>query len=152
MAAAAPRDDIPIRLTVVEHNVAELKTGLDGHRNESRQGFGALQASLDRLSSDVAKRATPTNWYGFIGAAAATVMIIGSIFALAEWRVGSANAPLYEANQRQLREMAKLTDQLVELRIKQAVITAEGERVRIEQEARIRSRVESELRAPQTKQ
>lgn len=97
--------------------------------------------------SDVGKAGRPTNWYGLISAAAATVVIVGAIFGLAEWRVANASTPLYEAARETRANLQKAQEQLIELRIKQAVSAAENERIKIEQEARIRSRVDAEQRA-----
>lgn len=86
--------NLPIRVSVLEHGVQELKAGLDSHRGETRAAFNSLQLSLDRLGEDVSSRAQPTNWYGIMSAGAAAVMIVAAIFGLAEWRVNNAMTPL----------------------------------------------------------
>lgn len=145
--ATSEQHALPTRVSVLEHGVQELKTGLDGHRGETRAAFSALQQSLERLGNDIASRGNPTNWYGLISSAAATVMIVGAIFGLAEWRVANASTPLYEALKESRATDRRTTEQIVELRVKQAVMEAQSRRVEQEQDARIRSRVESETRA-----
>lgn len=149
--AGSESTTLPTRVSVLEHAVGEVKTGLDSHRGETRASFGEtraafnnLQSALERLGSDIAKRANPTNWYAVIGAAASTIGIVASIFALAEWRVSNANAPLYEAVRDGRAALSRNGDDIVKLRIQQGIMQAENERVKVEQEARIRTRVESE--------
>lgn len=135
---------LPTRVSVLEHSVGEVKAGLDSHRGETRAAFSNLQNALERLGADIAKRANPTNWYAVIGAAASTIGIVASIFALAEWRVSNASTPLYEAMRESRGALHRAGDDIVDLRIKQGIMQAENERVKVEQEARIRTRVESE--------
>lgn len=82
--------DIPTRVGVLEHGVQELKAGLESHRGESREGFRTIDAAISRLAGDIAKKAQPTNWFAILAAGAATVSIVGGIFALAEWRITTA--------------------------------------------------------------
>jgi hypothetical protein len=104
---------------VLEHGIQALKADLNGNR---------------------------TNWYGLLSAAAAALVIVGSIFGLAEWRVSNAQAPLVEAAREARKAIQHSTDMLVEIRIKQGVMEAENNRVKVEQEARIRARVDAEQR------
>lgn len=147
MPVAAEHSTLPTRVSVLEHGVQELKTGLDGHRGETRAAFSALQSTLERLGIDIASRASPTNWFGFISAAASAIAIVAAVFGLAEWRVSNAQAPLIETAREMRKTIERNADWIVELRIKQGVQETEHARVRIEQEARIRARVEAEQRA-----
>lgn len=142
--ATSDQGTLPTRVSVLEHGVQELRTGLDGHRNETRAGFQSMQATLERVIQEVANRAHPTNWIGIISAAAATVGIVAAVFSLSEWRVGTATAPLYELVRASARHVEKQDELIVNLRVMQAVQAAEAERVKVEQAARIKARVEAE--------
>jgi hypothetical protein len=144
---ASSETTLPIRVSVLEHTVGEVKSGLDSHRGETRTAFNNLQSALERLGADIARRASPTNWYAVIGATASGIGIVAAVFALAEWRVTNANAPLYEAVRDGRAAISRSGDDIVKLRIQQGIMQAEHERVKIEQEARIRSRVDAEQRA-----
>lgn len=147
-AMAARDTNLPTRVSVLEHGVQELKTGLDGARTESRQGFVAVQAALDRLSSDVAARAQPTNWGGLVSAAAAAVVIFSSIFGLAEWRVAQSTNPIITAlaaNQAWMRNMA---EQIVELRVNEAALRTKMLELDYAQQTRTRARIEAGINPP----
>lgn len=88
--AATEHARIPERVGILEHGLQKLETGLESHRGESREGFAKVFSAIERLAGDVAKRAHPTNWFAIIAAGAAAVSILGGIFALAEWRITSA--------------------------------------------------------------
>lgn len=145
--ATTDQGTLPTRVSVLEHGVQELRTGLDGHRNETRAGFQSLQATLERVGTEVANRARPTNWSGIIGAVASTIMIVGAIFGLAEWRVSNAVAPINEFRIERGVILRAMAEELVQLRIKLAVLEVGERRVRVEEEARIGARVNAEQRA-----
>lgn len=141
----SPESTLPTRVSVLEHGVSELKAGLDSHRGETRAAFNSLQMSLDRLGDDVSSRAQPTNWYGLLSAIAATVVIIGGIFALAEWRVTAALAPINEVRLERGVVLRDLQSQIFELRNKTTILDTASERIRIEENARITARVNAEF-------
>lgn len=138
---------LPTRVSVLEHGVTELKAGLDSHRGETRAAFSSLQSTLERVLSDVAKRANPTNWYAIISSAAGATVILAAIFGLAEWRMTNGTQPLVEAVRDSRTALSRAGDDIVALRIQQGIMQAEHERVKIEQAARIHARVEAEQRA-----
>lgn len=138
---------LPVRVSVLEHGVQELKSGLDGHRGETRIAFSSLQNTLERMSADIASRAQPTNWFGFIGAIGATVATLAMVLGLAEWRVTAAVAPIDAFRVERGVVLRQMAGEIQDLKVSMAVLQAEHARVKIEQEARIRSRVEAEARA-----
>lgn len=101
MALKTAQIDIPTRVTVLEHGVAELKSNLDSHRIEARAGFTAVQSAIERLSEKGSATAAAaaeaagnkTNWYMVAGFVVAVVTLIGSMVTVAEWRIGQATAP-----------------------------------------------------------
>jgi hypothetical protein len=89
--AATKTADLPTRVTVLEHGVAELKSGLDQHRSESRTGFAGLQAAIDRLIDKGAGQRT--NWYLVAGFVVSIMTIVAGMVTVAEWRISQATAP-----------------------------------------------------------
>ena len=106
---------------MLENNVVALKEAQDAHRSETRAGFADIKLALDRLFSDVAQRASPTNWFAVIGAAASAIVIIGAVFALAEWRVTAVSDPLQKSLVETRAAVEKQQSQISDLRVQLGV-------------------------------
>lgn len=138
---------VPTRLGVLEHGYQALSQGFEAHRSEVRSSFLGVQQALERMSGEIARRAQPTNWTGIIASIACTVAVFSAIFGLAEWRVANATNPLKEINISQQEQIKSLYQLTSDMRIRIAVIESENNRVKIEQDARIRARVDIDTRA-----
>lgn len=159
-----PQSDasLPTRVSVLEHGVQELKTGLDSHRGETRVAFSALQTamqasqnvvqtSMEQLSRDIQSRGQPTNWNNVVQTVAGTIMIIGAIFGLNEWRINAALAPVTEARISRGVQLKEITEEINEMKVRAASRAAANDeilrRIRMEEDAHIRERIGRDAKA-----
>lgn len=121
MAVSGTRENIDTRVGVLENGLRDLRGVVDTGRVETRQGFQDVNSAIIRLSEQISTRAAPTNWWGVFSAAAATVVVIGALFSLAEWRVGVASDPSHRAQELARKQIEKLHEQVIELRIQNGI-------------------------------
>lgn len=118
----AGKTDMPTRVGVLESSVGDLRSAVDNVRVETRQGFDAVNRQLADLGKQMLSSPKPTNWLGIVAAMASTVVIIGALFSLAEWRVGVAQDPTHRALEQSRKEADKQREMIIELRIQNAII------------------------------